>query len=151
MAHVELRPFKAEHVLTLAKPRNSLEAMAIMRDEEKLRLFEDVGIGFAGYVGDDLIGCAGIFQNIQEEWEVWFLGTPLVDKYPLAFHRAVMKWFPTVCKAAGLGRVVAHVRPDMEREIRWVRALGFRAREIVDLTLWGNETPTLYILFEREA
>lgn len=152
MASVILRAFDMHDLLDMPDPRNSLEAMAIMRSEEFLEAFEPRScVAFSGYVGRDLIGCSGIYDNPQDQKEVWLVGTPLLDRYPLAFHRAVKRWYPKVCKNLGIDRTVAHVRPDMAKETRWIKSLGFVAQEIVDLHLWGNSAPVTYIRFGWEA
>lgn len=81
---------------------------------------------FAGFDGDDFLGCAGYvspWPGVAEVW-VWVLpGT--AEKHPKSLHKIVRNAIAHMEQNVGIYRISCEVRSDSPVAIRWVERLGF--------------------------
>jgi len=77
--------------------------------------------------GDDIAGCAGIYEVWRGVGEAWLMASELVEKYPLFFHRTVKHMLNSIQRFYGLHRIQLTVRADSPfKYYEWVQVLGFR-------------------------
>lgn len=67
-------------------------------------------------------GVSILWNGVAENWA---LTTVLVDRYPVWFHKTVLKLHRNTAEAFGLHRIQSTVRADNEKAVSWHRALGF--------------------------
>lgn len=87
------------------------------------------GIAYAGWIGDHVVGCAGVLQLHTGVGEAWaLLGNALPDGQPSRLWVAVsivVRWGIREAFRVGYHRIQTVVAADMPPAIRWVRRLGF--------------------------
>lgn len=78
----------------------------------------------------DVVAMAGLELSAKREAQAWLLTSPLVERFPMAFHRAAKQWLAIAARYAD----VLWNRVDLRyaRAVRYLEALGFK-RGAVDL------------------
>ena len=116
-----LIPFRAAHLETLTD-RDTGGHQARRFAVEK----EQRGPAFTALVGADILACAGVmvvWPGVGFAWVV--LGTD-APRYRLWLTRTIRAVLADITRSLGLHRVEAVVLADSPRNLRWIRALGFR-------------------------
>lgn len=123
---LKIVPFEPEH-LAIVNPRSfeEKELLLIGDPVAEAREFSRRGLGFTGFINDQILGCAGAVQLWPGVAEAWVVSTALVPNFKLAFHRAVKAYFEIVIETLKLKRVQAAVHCDHEVSHKWVKRLGF--------------------------
>lgn len=81
------------------------------------------GISYTIYHDKTPIACAGIIPIYPGVAEVWALTGKLVNKYPLAFHKACKKIVAEALESNH--RVQCTVEASYDKSVKWIEALGF--------------------------
>ena len=76
---------------------------------------------FTAFVGDTVLGCAGVIEFGNHRADVWALLSKHAGQHMRPITRAVNGWLDS-CSYA---RIEAHVATDFAPGQRWIRLLGF--------------------------
>lgn len=127
MENLEIIPFECAHLKALMPRKFEARELALVDDmEQRTKEYLDRGMAYTGIIGDQILGCAGIFMLWRGVAEVWSVTTPLVEKYPLAFHRAISRGLKVVERSMGLWRIQVAIHGDHQVSLKWIQRLGFR-------------------------
>jgi Acetyltransferases, including N-acetylases of ribosomal proteins len=83
------------------------------------------GAAYCGWLGGDILACAGVTLLWRGVGAAWCITSPLVARHPLSFHRAVRRMLDLLEASLGLHRVQVEVQGDHFVSQRWVERLGF--------------------------
>lgn len=72
-----------------------------------------------------VVGCAGVNTYWPGVGEAWAILSDLIHKYPLSFHRTVVKMLNQIQTDYKLNRIQATCLQGFNRAEKWLIALGF--------------------------
>ena len=116
-----LEPFRTEHLLAF-KPRETLDFDRLVHACVRI---EGRHPGYTGFVGDEVIGCAGVVILWPGVGEAWSVLTDRVLEHRFWLQRTVKAVIRDIMSGLQLHRLQATVRADSERNVRWIESLGF--------------------------
>lgn len=121
-----IKPFEPEHLGQMTPRRFEAAEMAYVGDPELyVRAYLQRGPAWSGFVGNRIMGCAGVCVLWRGVGEAWMVTTDLAARMPLAFHRAIASRLDEVMMSMNLWRLQAIIHTEHEVSRRWVRRLGF--------------------------
>ena len=124
-----VRPFKIDDVKNLRSHDQKLLKIAGFAD--------DNSPGYSGFVDDEYAFSAGIVESLGVG-TVWVLTTPLVEKYPLWFSKAVRNMLNAGTDLYKLERVQATVLKENKKAIKWIEFLGFEREGLMRKYVGGD-------------
>jgi len=122
----EILPFRPGDAGRISLREVDARALAFVPDLPRLiRDLARTGPTFTAWA-DGQPACIGGVM-ILTEWmgEAWLFTSPLVERYPLWFHKAVRQYLRLIIAENGLRRVQANVFAENETSLRWTPRLGF--------------------------
>jgi hypothetical protein len=126
MEKLRIIPFEFAHLQAMQARKFEAREMALVNDmEERAREYMARGMGYTGIIGGRILACAGIFMLWRGVAEIWSVTTPLVEDYPLAFHRAISHGLKVVERSMGLWRIQVAIHEDHLVSQKWIQRLGF--------------------------
>lgn len=114
-------PYKAEHLAILSEQPSQKSLRALMDDPSYAKSLEREGHSFSGFVGDKLIGCAGVIPLWQGRSHAWAILAHDAGKHFISMHKGVSRFLDN----HPANRVETTVAPAFGPAHRWMRALGF--------------------------
>lgn len=115
---ITLEPFKAEHAYRISKMMSNdfVEAM---------RFHESRCTSFTAFYNEDVMCCGGVNVLWEGVGEAWTVNGPLTLKYPVTFHKIIVRWLKLLTDKHRLLRLQSIVDAQNETHIRWIESLGF--------------------------
>jgi hypothetical protein len=142
---IDLVPFEPAHLSGLNAPRNDAGIFPYLNSFDYLKTLQRAGNAYSAYVPEGLLGCAGIGMR-EDGWpEAWMIGTALIDRHRVAFHRLVKGKLREIMAESGWRFVLASALADDRRARKWLERLGFVA--VCPVVCYGQE----YIRFLKEV
>ena len=121
-----LVPFKIAHFDRIRlRPMDALGVQGIPNLRERLIRVALMQMAVSGLAGDEVVFCGGLLTLWPGVEEAWLLTSPLVEKYPVWFHRTVDRYLHDKEIELGLRRIQMTVHQDHETGKRWAERLGF--------------------------
>ena len=124
-----VKPFKIDHVKNLRPHDQKLIQIAAFAD--------DNSPSYSGFVDDEYAFSAGIVQAFGVG-TVWVVTTPLVEKYPLWFSKAVRNMLNAGTDLYKLQRVQATVLKENKQAVKWIEFLGFKREGLMRKYVGGD-------------
>ena len=124
-----IRPFKIDDVKNLREFDQKLLKIAGFAD--------DNSPGYSGFVDDEYAFSAGIVESLGVG-TVWVITTPLVEKYPLWFTKAVRNMLNAGKDLYKLQRIQATVLKENKKAIKWIEFLGFEREGLMRKYVGGD-------------
>ncbi len=124
-----VRPFKIDDVKNLRPHDQKLLKIAGFAD--------DNSPSYSGFVDDEYAFSAGIVESLGVG-TVWVLTTPLVEKYPLWFSKAVRNMLNAGTDLYKLQRVQATVLKENKKAVKWIEFLGFEREGLMRKYVGGD-------------
>ena len=124
-----IRPFKIDDVKNLREFDQKLLKIAGFAD--------DNSPSYSGFVDDEYAFSAGIVESLGVG-TVWVLTTPLVEKYPLWFSKAVRNMLNAGTDLYKLQRIQATVLKENTKAIKWIEFLGFEREGLMRKYVGGD-------------
>jgi len=119
-------PFEPEHLYRLRPRGFEAKEMELLGDPVgRVKEYLKYGVAYTGCVNGDIIGCAGLFRLWPGVAEVWAVTTPLVEKYPVSFHKAIYRGLERLQNDMGLWRIQTAIHKDHWVSQEWVKRMGF--------------------------
>lgn len=149
MLEIEIRPFQPSDILSIdaREPDKSVLA-GLGNNLEYAEFYARKGPAFTGWYGDKPIACAGIVTFWKGVGEGWALTSPLVAKFPCAFHRGIRKKLDELTTEFCLRRIQVAIPRSHHVSRRWIVKLGFRKESA--MPLYGPEgTEAAYVRYVR--
>jgi len=116
-----LHPFHAEDLLACQdRDTRDPQAWSLAREKERR------GPAYTARVGDTVIACAGVMVVWPGVGMAWVVLTDEAVPFRVWVTRTIRAVLRDVVRALALHRVEAVVLADSPRNLRWIRALGFR-------------------------
>lgn len=126
MAKLQIVPFEFAHLKAMqAREFEAREMASLDNLEGRFQSYMAMGTGYTGLIDDQILMCAGIFLQWRGVAEVWAVTTPMVEQYPLAFHRAMSKCLEVLEKSMGLWRIQVCIHGDHHVSQKWIQRLEF--------------------------
>lgn len=113
-------PFKATHLLSFVN--RDTDMLVYMRDATRKEL---AGPAYTGVYNDKVIGCAGVMLLWPGVGEAWVALDKDIEKHGLWMTRVIKHIFRDIIVGCRLHRVEAVVLADNDRNLKWIRTLGF--------------------------
>jgi RimJ/RimL family protein N-acetyltransferase len=149
MEKFQIIPFEFAHLVALQPREFEARELAQLNDwEERTREYQAKGSAYTGIIGDQIMGCAGIFLLWPGMAEVWAVTTPLVTTHTMAFHRTISRGLDVVERTMRLHRIQVAIHVDHFVSQKWIRRLGFKAEG--SMPGYGPDGAT-YMRFARHA
>ena len=124
-----IRPFKIDDVKNLREYDQKLLKIAGFSD--------DNSPSYSGFVDDEYAFSAGIVESLGVG-TVWVITTPLVEKYPLWFTKAVRNMLNAGKDLYKLQRVQATVLKENKKAVKWIEFLGFQREGLMRKYVGGD-------------
>ena len=124
-----IRPFKIDDVKNLREFDQKLLKIAGFAD--------DNSPSYSGFVDDEYAFSAGIVESLGVG-TVWVLTTPLVEKYPLWFSKAVRNMLNAGTDLYKLQRIQATVLKENKKAVKWIEFLGFEREGLMRKYVGGD-------------
>ena len=124
-----IRPFKIDDVKNLREFDQKLLKIAGFAD--------DNSPSYSGFVDDEYAFSAGIVESLGVG-TVWVLTTPLVEKYPLWFSKAVRNMLNAGKDLYKLQRIQATVLKENKKAVKWIEFLGFEREGLMRKYVGGD-------------
>lgn len=121
MTRPVLVPFRAEHLLGFLDRDTGIRQELRFAMEKERR-----GPAFTATVDGRVIGCAGVMILWPGVGMAWVVLADEAAAYRIWLTRTVRAILSDIIRSLGLHRVEAVVLADSPRNLRWIRALGFR-------------------------
>jgi hypothetical protein len=125
----QLVPYRAEHYR--AATRGGLSPLVGLVSDESADYYASRGVGYTGFVGDAIAGCAGVVTYWPGVGEAWAVLTDVGRAHPLFVHRSVSRGLREIVASSRLRRVQADVVADFAIGRRWVECLGFEFESLM--------------------
>ena len=124
-----VKPFKIDDVKNLRPHDQKFIQIAGFAD--------DNSPSYSGFVDDEYAFSAGIVDSLGVG-TVWVLTTPLVEKYPLWFSKAVRNMLNAGTDLYKLERVQATVLKENKKAVKWIEFLGFEREGLMRKYVGGD-------------
>ena len=124
-----IRPFKIDDVKNLREFDQKLLKIAGFAD--------DNSPSYSGFVDDEYAFSAGIVESLGVG-TVWVITTPLVEKYPLWFTKAVRNMLNAGKDLYKLQRIQATVLKENKKAVKWIEFLGFEREGLMRKYVGGD-------------
>jgi|GEM_PF-2403856 len=128
-----LVPFAPAHLAALSPRAFERLTFGLQggHDRETAARLAALGPAFSLLRGREMVACAGIMlgpvrPDGTRAGDAWALTGEAVERFPLAFHRAVRRTLGALVAGHGLSRVQALCLAGHARSRRWLNRLGFR-------------------------
>jgi hypothetical protein len=115
-------PYTPEHLKLLDLQQGQSEFRVYLGSDKYAQWLADVGPAYSGFVGDEMIACAGFVPQHENRAIVWALVGSNAAKHFLAIHRAVLK----ALNAHPYRRVETVVKTGFAEGARWAEMLGMQ-------------------------
>ncbi len=119
-----IQPFTPEHLDHL--DIRSFEAKELEFAEDIRRSIVVLPDCFTGIEAGQVVAIAGIYVIWPGVADAFVISTPLVEKYPKAFHRAILRGLLHLCQKRHIRRLQTAVHVDHKVSRKWIKRLGFR-------------------------
>ena len=143
---IRLEPFEPHHISSLYAPRNDVQLYPLLCTGEYQEVLYRAGNAYSAWVPEGLLGCAGIGLRPDGYPEAWLIGSPLIDRYKVGFHRLVRRMLKTLQEVNGWKTVLSTTNVDDARAQAWIEALGFKRVGIVT----APGVPGTYLRYVKE-
>jgi len=124
-----IRPFKIDDVKNLREYDQKLLKIAGFSD--------DNAPSYSGFVDEEYAFSAGIVESLGVG-TVWVITTPLVEKYPLWFTKAVRNMLNAGKDLYKLQRIQATVLTENKKAVKWIEFLGFQREGLMRKYVGGD-------------
>lgn len=92
---------------------------------ERLEVYSSAGPCYTLIVDEQMVASAGMVIHWPGMAELWAITTPLVEDYPLTFHRVVRDGLDKQITEHGLHRVECTVLTNHKVSVKWLTKMGF--------------------------
>jgi hypothetical protein len=138
MSNVELQPFKAQHAYQMVEGKITPEFVKAMLK------YEEMGNSMTVTIDHKFLCCGGVIVEAGTG-SLWMVTSPLVNRYPVAFHRAIRKWLALFIDLYNLNRLQAYVDAQNSTYVKWIEALGFNMEGLMKKFYNGKD----YFMYAR--
>jgi len=114
-----LLPFRAEHIMDL------VDRDGVVYTWDHAVYLERGGPAFSGLVGEKTIVCAGVCTLWPGVGGAWVAMNNDAERYGLWITRTIRAVLADIIRTQGHHRVEVQVDASNERNLRWIRVLGF--------------------------
>ena len=124
MMVVEFQPEHLKQLMLRTHDKPSFDFFSMIL-EERTKVCKD-DFAFSGISdNNEVIACAGVFKLWEGVGEAWVFGSELIYKYPIWFHKQVIKTLSMIFEKGKFHRIQAIVRSSFFESQEWVERLGF--------------------------
>ena len=127
---LNVRPMKAEDMLKVIE--DGLIECGITVNDDVRKLAEErerQGQAFTGFLGDDIVGCAGIDMFWKGMGEVWAMFRNMEHGH--SSIRVIRNGLDVLIGQNNLHRAQCHIRCDFPKAVKLVEFLGFEREGIL--------------------
>lgn len=128
-AKFEIVPLQSEHLRQI-KPREfearEMQQLGPAECDRMVQEYLQRGVAITGLFNGEIGFCLGLFRLWRGVADVWAVTTPLVSRFPKAFHKAAKEHLAHHIQDLALHRVQTAVRVEHGVSRKWLRRLGFK-------------------------